>query len=152
MRELSRVIIRQCDVTARLCFRYWPVIDNALREAAFERNVRVRVMASWWKHSRPSLLAFLRSLEALNAAQSTVYHRNMSVQVVCEFAAVIIVPYTIMYVSSCFPRRKYSWFPLSRQLREVFRFVESTTISTWSQTTSPTSVAFLSFHRIFCET
>ena len=94
---------RHCDVTARLCFRYWPVIDNALREAAFERNVRVRVMASWWKHSRLSLLAFLRSLEALNAAQSTVYHRNMSVQVVCDSLLQLLSS----HIQSCMYRRVF---------------------------------------------
>lgn len=45
---------------------FWPVIDDALREAAVERKVNVRLMASHWNHTRPSMTAFLRSLSAFN--------------------------------------------------------------------------------------
>ena len=57
---------------------YWPVLDDALRAAAFERNVRVKVLASWWKYSLSSLTSYLRSLAALNG---TVSARNCSVSV-----------------------------------------------------------------------
>ncbi|XP_039501256.2 5'-3' exonuclease PLD3 [Drosophila santomea] len=45
---------------------YWPVIDNALRRAALERGVAIKVLISWWKYSDPSEDHFLRSLQALN--------------------------------------------------------------------------------------
>lgn len=47
---------------------YWPVIDDALRKAAFDRKVQVRLMASLWNHTRPDLKFYLRSLAALNTA------------------------------------------------------------------------------------
>ncbi|XP_013784651.1 phospholipase D3-like isoform X2 [Limulus polyphemus] len=47
--------------------RYWPVIDDALRKAAVERRVHVRLLASWWNHTRPSMLYFIQSLAALNS-------------------------------------------------------------------------------------
>uniref|UniRef100_G3VES0 5'-3' exonuclease PLD3 n=1 Tax=Sarcophilus harrisii TaxID=9305 RepID=G3VES0_SARHA len=45
--------------------RFWPAIDDALRRAAFERGVRVRLLVSCWGHSEPALRPFLLSLAAL---------------------------------------------------------------------------------------
>ncbi|XP_011638332.1 phospholipase D3-like isoform X1 [Pogonomyrmex barbatus] len=45
--------------------KYWPIIDNALRAAAIERKVEVRLLISLWKHSRPSESYFLKSLQDL---------------------------------------------------------------------------------------
>lgn len=62
-------------------FRFWPFIDNALRVAAIENNVKVYMLISWWKHSRDTEDNFLRSLADL----SGVGHNNKTVdiQVVC---------------------------------------------------------------------
>ncbi|XP_030380632.1 phospholipase D3 [Scaptodrosophila lebanonensis] len=46
--------------------RFWPYIDNALREAAVERGVAIKMLISWWKHSDPSEDNFLRSLQDLS--------------------------------------------------------------------------------------
>lgn len=43
---------------------YWPTIDDALRRAAVERKVQIRLLASHWNHTRPSMKIFLKSLEA----------------------------------------------------------------------------------------
>ncbi|VVC95240.1 unnamed protein product [Leptidea sinapis] len=48
--------------------RYWPKIDDAIRAAAVERRVRVRMLISWWKYSSPAEENYLRSLAALNKA------------------------------------------------------------------------------------
>ncbi|XP_065833347.1 5'-3' exonuclease PLD3-like isoform X2 [Oscarella lobularis] len=45
---------------------YWPIIDDALRRAAFNRGVRVRLLASRWNHTFPDMFNYLRSLAALN--------------------------------------------------------------------------------------
>jgi len=45
---------------------FWPVFDNALRRAAVERGVRVRVLASHWSSTRPDLVRWLRSLAAIS--------------------------------------------------------------------------------------
>ncbi|KAH8323528.1 hypothetical protein KR067_013022 [Drosophila pandora] len=42
--------------------RYWPFIDDALRRAAVERGVVVKLLISWWKHSNPSEDRYLKSL------------------------------------------------------------------------------------------
>lgn len=47
---------------------FWPTIDDALREAAIERNVSVKLLISYWQHSRTSIDFFLRSLTALTGA------------------------------------------------------------------------------------
>ena len=44
---------------------FWPVIDNALRKAAIERGVQVKVMASKWKYTRKVLKPYLQSLAAI---------------------------------------------------------------------------------------
>ncbi|XP_077394284.1 5'-3' exonuclease PLD4 isoform X2 [Festucalex cinctus] len=46
--------------------RYWPMIDNAIRAAAFERRVKVRMLISCSPNSFPGMLPFLQSLASLN--------------------------------------------------------------------------------------
>ncbi|XP_068633790.1 5'-3' exonuclease PLD3-like isoform X2 [Battus philenor] len=46
--------------------KFWPKIDDAIRAAALENKVQVRMLISWWKHSRPDEDYFLRSLAALS--------------------------------------------------------------------------------------
>lgn len=45
--------------------RYWGDIDTALRTAAINKCVQVRLLISWWKHSRENAKIFLRSLTDL---------------------------------------------------------------------------------------
>jgi hypothetical protein len=46
--------------------RYWPVIDDALREAAFARNVTVRLLTSKWQHTMKDMYSFLCSLQMMD--------------------------------------------------------------------------------------
>nr|BAN21362.1 conserved hypothetical protein [Riptortus pedestris] len=48
--------------------RFWPVIDDALRAAAIDRHVEVRLLISWTNHSRPEENLFLNSLQILTNA------------------------------------------------------------------------------------
>jgi len=52
-------------------YRYWPKIDNALRSAAIDRHVQVRLLISKWKHTKQAAQYFLQSLIDINGA----YHR-----------------------------------------------------------------------------
>ena len=52
--------------------KFWPVIDDALRTAAVERGVRVRLLASHWPHTRPSMIRFLRSLADLTGVSPNI--------------------------------------------------------------------------------
>ncbi|XP_048580894.1 5'-3' exonuclease PLD3 [Nematostella vectensis] len=56
--------------------KYWSVIDDALRQAAFDRKVNVRLLAGLWNHTRPDARNFLRSLAAINGTD----HGKVSVQ------------------------------------------------------------------------
>ena len=47
--------------------RYWAVIDDALRAAAYERGVNVRLMGSCWNHTDKDMIKFLASLSANRA-------------------------------------------------------------------------------------
>lgn len=46
--------------------RYWPVLDNALREAAFGQGVRVRLLVSCGLGTDPTMFPYLRSLQAIS--------------------------------------------------------------------------------------
>ncbi|KAL7741444.1 hypothetical protein ACLKA6_000769 [Drosophila palustris] len=56
--------------------QFWPAIDNALRKAAVERGVSVKLLISWWKHSDPSMDNFLRSLQDLSMTK-----RHIDIQI-----------------------------------------------------------------------
>lgn len=60
--------------------RYWPIIDNALRRAALDRKVEVRLMTSLWKNSKSSMFHYLKSLAALNNTWKGV---SISVRLFC---------------------------------------------------------------------
>ncbi|XP_077294521.1 5'-3' exonuclease PLD3-like isoform X2 [Arctopsyche grandis] len=45
---------------------FWPHIDDAIRKVAIEDGVKIKMLISWWNHSKPSEDFFLRSLTALN--------------------------------------------------------------------------------------
>ena len=38
--------------------KFWPFIDDALREAAISRGVKVRLLASHWDHTRPAMIRY----------------------------------------------------------------------------------------------
>lgn len=48
--------------------RYWPNIDNALRSAAVDRHIQVRLLISNWNHTRKAARYFLQSLIDINGA------------------------------------------------------------------------------------
>ncbi|KAM8717194.1 hypothetical protein ACLKA7_003977 [Drosophila subpalustris] len=51
---------------------YWPPIDNALRKAAIERGVVIKLLISWWKHSDPNEDNYLRSLQELSTSNQQI--------------------------------------------------------------------------------
>ncbi|XP_059208696.1 5'-3' exonuclease PLD4 isoform X2 [Centropristis striata] len=57
--------------------RYWPFIDDAIRTAAFERRVRIRMLISCGRDSDPAMLPFLQSLASMDSP-----HQNISIQIV----------------------------------------------------------------------
>lgn len=45
---------------------YWPIIENALKQSAFERHVPIRLLVSCGRDTDPAMLPFLLSLSDLN--------------------------------------------------------------------------------------
>ena len=45
---------------------FWPVIDDALRRAAIERGVEVKLLLSNWTSTRPQMRDYLKSLTDLS--------------------------------------------------------------------------------------
>ncbi|XP_051501864.1 5'-3' exonuclease PLD4-like [Myxocyprinus asiaticus] len=58
--------------------RYWPVIENALKHSAFERNVSVRLLVSCGRDTDPSVWPFLKSLDTLHSPRDNI---NIEVKV-----------------------------------------------------------------------
>ncbi|KAG5895663.1 hypothetical protein JTB14_008672 [Gonioctena quinquepunctata] len=56
--------------------KFWPVIDDALRTAAIENKVKVKLLISYWNHSRLAEDYFLKSLAMVNKA-----YRGVSIEV-----------------------------------------------------------------------
>lgn len=46
--------------------KYWPIIDDALKEAAINRRIKIKMLISWWRYSNPSEDYFLKSLQAIS--------------------------------------------------------------------------------------
>lgn len=65
--------------------KYWPVIDDALKTAAIEQKVEVKLLISYWNHSAPSEDNFLKSLSSLTNA-----YKKVSIEVVNRFYATIV--------------------------------------------------------------
>lgn len=49
---------------------YWPVIDDALRKAAYTNHVTVRLLASKWQHTQKNMFSFLCSLKMMGYLRS----------------------------------------------------------------------------------
>ncbi|XP_044767078.1 5'-3' exonuclease PLD3-like [Coccinella septempunctata] len=45
--------------------KFWPVIDDAIKTAAIDHKIKIKMLISWWNHSRTSEDSFLRSLTSL---------------------------------------------------------------------------------------
>ena len=56
------------------------MIDDALRSAAFDRGIQVRLLISNWTHTAPDTFVYLRSLLVLNGA---LRHGSIEVVSVC---------------------------------------------------------------------
>ncbi|CAI5696876.1 unnamed protein product [Oreochromis niloticus] len=56
--------------------RYWPVIEDAIKTAAFERKVHIRMLISCGRDSDPDMLPFLQSLASLDSPQ-----QHISIQI-----------------------------------------------------------------------
>lgn len=53
--------------------RYWPFIDDALRTAAIDAKVKIRMLISCGRDSDPAMLPFLQSLASLNSPQHHIH-------------------------------------------------------------------------------
>lgn len=75
--------------------KFWPEIDNALRAAAINNKVKIKMLISWWNHSRTSEDHFLKSL-----ADLTNSYKRVSIEVVSTM--LIYVPVVVFYYNNNF--------------------------------------------------
>lgn len=60
--------------------KYWPIIDNALRSAAIDKKITIRLLISYWKHSKISENNFIKSLVDLTNS-----YKNVKIEAVKIF-------------------------------------------------------------------
>ena len=81
--------------------RYWPVIDNAIRQAAYDRGVQVRMIMSNWDHTKKEMIPMLQSLQDFGKACKS---GNISVvsnsHGVCPYRKFSIKPRGVLLISS----------------------------------------------------
>ena len=53
--------------------KFWPIIDDALRRAAIERGIEVKLLLSNWTSTRPQMKDYLRSLTDLSRYEDFLY-------------------------------------------------------------------------------
>ncbi|KAK2104888.1 5'-3' exonuclease pld4 [Saguinus oedipus] len=104
--------------------RYWPVLDNALRAAAFAKGVRVRLLVGCGLNTDPSMFPYLRSLQALSDPASSV-----SVDVVRASsrpggAGGALLPPRLMRKVFIVPVGNHSGIPFSRVNHSKFMVTE----------------------------
>ncbi|XP_050010792.1 5'-3' exonuclease PLD4 isoform X1 [Alexandromys fortis] len=73
-REFIYVSVMEYFPTTRFTHpaRYWPVLDSALRAAAFDRGVHVRLLVSCWLNTDPTMFTYLRSLQAFSDPSASI--------------------------------------------------------------------------------
>lgn len=94
-------------------YRYWPKIDNALRSAAIDRHVQVRLLISNWKHTHQAARYFLQSLIDINGA-----YRGVVVDVVSKTYGVmwcdqlheiiVVMAHIFNWISRCDTKKQSS--------------------------------------------
>ncbi|XP_061599414.1 5'-3' exonuclease PLD4 [Cololabis saira] len=57
--------------------KYWSVIDDAIRTAAYDRKIKIRMLISCGRDSDPAMLPFLRSLAAIDSPR---HHINVQIK------------------------------------------------------------------------
>lgn len=51
---------------------YWPYIDDAIKSAAINRKIKIKMLISWWRYSNPMEDYFLKSLQSISNSISGV--------------------------------------------------------------------------------
>ncbi|XP_067136558.1 5'-3' exonuclease PLD3-like isoform X2 [Centruroides vittatus] len=66
------IYISVMDYIPAMCINknihYWSAFDEALRKAAVEKKISVKILATYWKNTHPSMIYFLKSLAVLNSS------------------------------------------------------------------------------------
>lgn len=77
--------------------KFWPVIDDALKTAAIEHQIQVKLLISYWNHSAPSEDNFLKSLSSLTNA-----YKKVSIEVVSIFYCAMVCIINYFFVAETF--------------------------------------------------
>ncbi|KAN0023271.1 hypothetical protein ACTFIU_011438 [Dictyostelium citrinum] len=92
---------------------YWPLIDNALRAAAFNRNVQVRMLISHWNYTSPIIPQWLHSLNQVDNIQVRWF-------VVPDFSTNPQIPYTRVNHAKFMVTEKQSYVGTSNWSQDYF--------------------------------
>ncbi|KAN0029895.1 hypothetical protein ACTA71_008033 [Dictyostelium dimigraforme] len=92
---------------------YWPLIDNALRAAAFNRDVQVRMLISHWNYTSPIIPQWLHSLDQIDNIQVRWF-------VVPDFSTNPQIPYTRVNHAKFMVTEKQSYVGTSNWSEDYF--------------------------------
>uniref|UniRef100_A0A0K0FV34 Phospholipase D3 (inferred by orthology to a human protein) n=1 Tax=Strongyloides venezuelensis TaxID=75913 RepID=A0A0K0FV34_STRVS len=110
---------------------YWPNIDDALRRAAFDRHVHVKILMSRWAHTEKSYYHHLRSLADLNGQLPCVYINYNNGTKKCAAKSWGTIEVKLFEV----PADEYGWIPYARVNHNKYMVTDSTVFigtSNWS--------------------
>uniref|UniRef100_A0A8B9MKA0 5'-3' exonuclease PLD3 n=1 Tax=Accipiter nisus TaxID=211598 RepID=A0A8B9MKA0_9AVES len=88
--------------------RFWPAIDNWLRKAVFERQVKVWLLTDCWQHSQVTMFPFLKSLAAV-ANNRTRYSMEVWLFMVPVSAVQAQIPYAWVNCNKCMVTEKAAY-------------------------------------------
>uniref|UniRef100_A0A0N4ZDN9 PLD phosphodiesterase domain-containing protein n=1 Tax=Parastrongyloides trichosuri TaxID=131310 RepID=A0A0N4ZDN9_PARTI len=110
---------------------YWPNIDAALRHAAFDRHVHVKLLMSKWAHTGKSYYHHLRSLADLNGQLPCIYIKYNNGTEKCAAKSWGTIEVKLFEV----PEDIYGWIPYARVNHNKYMVTENTVFigtSNWS--------------------
>ncbi|KAK5578538.1 hypothetical protein RB653_008210 [Dictyostelium firmibasis] len=92
---------------------YWPLIDDALRAAAFNRDVQVRMLISHWNYTSPIIPQWLHSLDQIDNIQVRWF-------VIPDFSTNPQIPYTRVNHAKFMVTEKQSYVGTSNWSEDYF--------------------------------
>ncbi|BFZ12208.1 hypothetical protein BsWGS_15247 [Bradybaena similaris] len=101
---------------------FWPLIDDALREAAVDRNVTVYLMSSNWTHTESFMIPFLKSIGVLNRVNYLRVNIQVKLFTVPSTPAQKTIPYARVNHSKYMVTDQHAYIGTSNWSGDYFKF------------------------------
>uniref|UniRef100_A0A8C9RWX1 Phospholipase D family member 4 n=1 Tax=Scleropages formosus TaxID=113540 RepID=A0A8C9RWX1_SCLFO len=118
---------------------YWPVLDDALKKSAFERQVPIRLLVSCGRDTDPAMLPFLKSLNDLQYPSE-----NISIEVRLYIVPVVnqsSIPYARVNHNKYMVTDKVAYIGTSNWSADYFNTTAGIGLVVSQDSTSPASMS-----------